>query len=106
MLYFLSVICLDLLLRCVPVLQVRAVEIPEVPALLLPNYVDAGSTPHHHNYHSLSHCLRTNIFPGPFITFQSPFTLLTSEGFVGVAHFKNKPTPQQERKKKGQQMFL
>ncbi|KAM4531890.1 ciliary microtubule inner protein 4 [Odontesthes bonariensis] len=62
-----------------PKTKVKAVVIPEVPALLLPNYVDAaGSTSHHQNYHSLSHCLRTNIFPGAPSTWKS----LTSDSYI------------------------
>lgn len=50
------------------VLQVKAVESPEGLPLLLPHYVVPGSAfscPH--SYHSLGHCLRTNIFPGLYI---------------------------------------
>ncbi|XP_041854415.1 testis-expressed protein 33 [Melanotaenia boesemani] len=51
--------------------KMKAVEIPEVPPLSLAPYTDAGSTLHHHGYLSLSHCLRTNIFPGTSSTWKS-----------------------------------
>ncbi|XP_029914583.1 testis-expressed protein 33 isoform X2 [Myripristis murdjan] len=53
--------------------QVGAVESPQVPPLLLPHYDDpesAISSPHS-SYHSMSHCLRTNVFPGPPFTWKS-----------------------------------
>ncbi|XP_042361487.1 testis-expressed protein 33 [Plectropomus leopardus] len=52
--------------------QVRAVESPRVPSLLPPHYVDPGSAVSHpHSYHSLGHCLRSNIFPGAPSTWRS-----------------------------------
>ncbi|KAK9535436.1 hypothetical protein VZT92_007817 [Zoarces viviparus] len=47
---------------------VRAVESLRVPSLSLPHYADPGSAC---SYHSLGHCLRTNIFPGASLTWKS-----------------------------------
>ncbi|GLD60504.1 testis-expressed sequence 33 protein [Lates japonicus] len=59
--------------------QVRAVESPLVPPLLLPHYVDPGSASSYpHSYHSLGHCLRTNIFPGAPFTWRS----LTQDSYI------------------------
>ncbi|XP_051244250.1 testis-expressed protein 33 isoform X2 [Dicentrarchus labrax] len=50
----------------------QAVEIPQVLSLSLPHYVDPGSAfSYPHSYHSLGHCLRRNIFPGPSFTGKS-----------------------------------
>ncbi|XP_029997316.1 testis-expressed protein 33 isoform X2 [Sphaeramia orbicularis] len=52
--------------------QVRAVQSPQVPPLVLPPYVDSGSAVLLANsYHSLGHCLRTNIFPGAPLEWKS-----------------------------------
>ncbi|XP_049925225.1 testis-expressed protein 33 [Epinephelus moara] len=52
--------------------QVRTVQSPQVPSLSLPHYGDPGSAiSSPHNYHSLGHCLRTNIFPGAPLTWKS-----------------------------------
>ncbi|KAL3054150.1 hypothetical protein OYC64_006477 [Pagothenia borchgrevinki] len=45
-------------------------ESPQVLSLSLPHYADPGSVISC-SYHSLSHCLRTNIFPGANLTWKS-----------------------------------
>lgn len=46
--------------------QVRKLVCPQVPPLQAPHYADISTVfaDSHNTYHSLSHCLRTNIFPG------------------------------------------
>ncbi|XP_055799360.1 testis-expressed protein 33 [Salvelinus fontinalis] len=53
--------------------QVRILACPEVPPLFLPHYTDTESAfnPPHCSYHSLGHCLRTNIFPGAPLVWKS-----------------------------------
>ncbi|KAJ7992128.1 hypothetical protein DPEC_G00275330 [Dallia pectoralis] len=60
--------------------QVRVLKGPEVPPLQWPHYSDTGSTfaPPHCSYHSLGHCLRTNIFPGVPVV----WTSMVKESYV------------------------
>ncbi|XP_037647966.1 testis-expressed protein 33 isoform X1 [Sebastes umbrosus] len=64
--------------------QVRAVESPLVPSLSLPRYVDLGSAflHPHHSYHSLGHCLRTNIFPGLYISAPLTWKSLSRDSYI------------------------
>ncbi|XP_029480288.1 ciliary microtubule inner protein 4 [Oncorhynchus nerka] len=61
--------------------QVRVLACPEVPLLVLPHYTDKGSAfvPPHCSYHSLGHCLRTNIFPGA----PPVWTSLIKDSYIG-----------------------
>ncbi|XP_022538600.1 testis-expressed protein 33 [Astyanax mexicanus] len=71
--------------------KVQKLEAPQFPSLGAPHYSDSSSVfTDEYSYRSLSHCLRSNIFPGPPVEWST----LAKDSYISHSLQSLTPDPQ------------